>query len=343
MNLVLVAARGPYLPEVSAQVRVIDLGCTKVMFSLPKLIRHLRVARPDVLVSALETSNVVAVLAKRLSGSESRTVISQRTMAVSLRPDWKSAAASVYRLLAMILVRLTYRWADHVIAVSKGVAGDVKRFARVPDHKLTTIFNPLDLAVIEQLSMRADDACINSMPSGLYILGVGRLGKEKDFATLIRAFSKIASKTKASLVILGEGKERPALSQLVAGLDLQDRVALPGFVQNPFPWIARASAFVLSSLFEGCPNVLMQALACGTPVISTNCPGGSAEILEGGKWGRLVPVGDPTAMGEAILATLESKVHPDVRQRAGDFEIDRIARRYLQVLLPDRWSPAAGH
>ena len=166
------------------------------------------------------------------------------------------------------------------------------------------------------------------------ILGVGRLDLLKDFPTLVRAFAVVRSNRKCRLVILGEGPDRGKLEQLILRLGLEHDAYLPGFVSNPFPWMRHAKVFVSSSLTEGCPNALMQALACRTPVVSTDCVGGSAEILQDGKWGRLSPVGDCEAMAEAIEATFDATIHPDVSQRVSDFAHDKIARQYLDVLLP---------
>ncbi len=127
---------------------------------------------------------------------------------------------------------------------------------------------------------------------------------------------------------------------LVRELGIEQDVALPGFDRNPFAWMRRAGVFVSSSLSEGCPNVLMQALGCGTPVVSTRSIGGAAEILEDGRWGTLVPVGDPQAMADAIDATLDARTHPDGRLRAADFALDRVARQYLAIVLPERFPPA---
>ncbi len=171
------------------------------------------------------------------------------------------------------------------------------------------------------------------------ILGVGSLGARKDFPTLIRAFASVRSSRDCRLVILGEGPDRGKLESLIGEMGLQDEVHLPGFVINPFVWMRHASAYVCSSLNEGCPNALMQAMACGTPVVSTDCPGASADLLEGGKWGRLVPLRDHTAMADAISAILQSEEHPDVRKRAEDFAPERIAGEFLSILLPD--SPPA--
>jgi glycosyltransferase involved in cell wall biosynthesis len=167
------------------------------------------------------------------------------------------------------------------------------------------------------------------------VIAVGSLSKLKDFGTLVRAFSIVRKTRHCRLVILGEGQERGKLEVLINELGLQGDVMLPGFVSNPFPWIKKAALFVSSSLTEGCPNSLMQALACNTAVVSTDCVGGSAEILQDGKWGMLVPVGDAETMAEAVLATLSSVHKTDAVRRANDFALDKIVAEYLDVLFPE--------
>ena len=164
------------------------------------------------------------------------------------------------------------------------------------------------------------------------ILGVGRLTQAKDFPTLIRAFALVRKKHPARLMILGEGEERSKLETLVQELGLEKEVSLPGFVDNPYKYMKRAAVFVLSSKWEGFGNVLVEAMALGTPVVSTNCPSGPAEILENGRWGRLVPVGDVYALAEAIIETLDEEHHPDVANRAKDFAVELAVEKYINVL-----------
>jgi len=236
-------------------------------------------------------------------------------------------------------MRRFYRYADAVIANSQAVASDLIDHFRVPETKLRLIYNPLDLAQIERLSCeKIDDSWLIAGSSPL-ILGVGSLAVLKDFPTLIRAFSLLRSRCACRLAILGEGPDRADLEKLAAELDLQGDLHLPGFVENPFAWMRAARVVVSSSLTEGCPNALMQALACGTAVVGTDCVGGSSEILEGGRWGCLVPVGNPQALADSIQATMDLKNPPEVKKRAADFRIEEIARAYLRQLLPNSVLP----
>jgi glycosyltransferase involved in cell wall biosynthesis len=337
VDLALAQATGPYLSELASSVRIVDFGCPGVLRSLPRLARHLRVERPDALLSALEHANVVSVLARHIGGRETRCVISTRSVLSMLKHE--AGAMNAWRMRQA--ARLTYRFADAVIANSAGVAADVARYMRLPRDRIHVIHNPLNIESIDRLS-REPLVCagIDAAASPL-ILGVGRLSALKDFPTLLRAFALVRRAHECRLAILGEGSGRRQLEALATRLDIGGDLLLPGFVGNPFAWMRRATLFVSSSISEGCPNALMQALACGTRVVSTDCVGGSREILENGKWGQLVPVGDAPAMARAIAAVLDTPAGVDVRSRAADFSHEKIARRYLEVLLPDHaWQVA---
>jgi glycosyltransferase involved in cell wall biosynthesis len=329
VDLLLARATGPYLSEVASAVRIVDFG-GRVLRSSPRLVRHLRRERPDVLLSGLEHSNIVAVLSRFAAGTGTRCVISVRSVPTAVH----RANPSVRSWGLLQLVRASYRFADAIIANSQAVAADLAERLHLSSERMHVVYNPLDIAGLQRMSDQPVDHpwCAAGAPP--LILAVGSLTPLKDFATLVRAFSLVTVAHPSRLVILGEGPERGALERLIGELGLQQDVQLPGFVRNPFAWMRRAAMCVSSSLTEGCPNALMQALACGTAVVGTDCAGGSAEILEHGKWGRLAAVGDPAAMAQAIRATLDDKAHPDGRRRAHDFAHRAIARQYLHVLLP---------
>lgn len=326
VDLVLAKAEGPYLAEVRPDVQIVDLGCRRVLQSLPGLMRYLRRARPHALLSALNHANVIACLAHRLARVSTRLVISERnTLSVS-RPQ------NARGRLVPWFMRWTYPWADAVVAVSRGVADDLVRTIGISAERVQVIYNPVvDDDLLAKPKEPLDHPWFTDGAPPV-VLGVGRITEQKDFQTLIRAFARVRAERPARLLILGEGELRPQLEALVHELGLQDDVALPGFVANPFPYMARAAVFVLSSRWEGLPTVLIEAMACGCPVVSTDCPSGPREILEDGRWGRLVPVGDVETLAEAIAATLDAKNHPDVARRAQDFSVDRAVEGYLRVL-----------
>ncbi len=330
VDLVLAKAEGPYLAEVPGSVRIVDLKASRVLASLPALVRYLHRERPEAMLSAMGHANVVALWARRLAGVKTRLVVSERN---ALSSAARHVPSRRQKLMPWI-VRCFYPWADGIIAVSAGVADDLSRTARLRRESITVIYNPV---MIPELLEKADASLdhpwfVPGEPPVL--LGVGRLSVPKDFSTLIRAFARVRGARPARLLILGEGEERPRLESLVQELGLERDVSMPGFVENPFSYMRRASVFVLSSLWEGFPNVLGEALACGCPVVSTDCPSGPAEILDNGRYGKLAPVGDERALAEAILATLEAP--PDagtLRERAEDLFREDIPERYLKVLF----------
>lgn len=317
-------------------MRIVDLGAKGVLKSLPKLVKHLRSERPAALLSALDHSNIVAILACWIAGTDAKCVISMRSVPSAVYRRREGAAR---KWLLPMLMRKTYRFADRVIANSQVAAADLISQFRVPAQKLTVIYNPLDLELIQRLNRERIDSAWLRQNSAPLILGVGNLAVLKDFPTLIRAFSVVRSKRECRLAILGEGPDRRELENLVAELGLQQDVHFPGFIDNPFAWMRFAEVLVCSSLTEGCPNVLMQALACGTAVVSTDCVGGCSEILEGGLWGGLVPIGDAQAMAASILAILDGAERVDVKTRAADFAIGKIACAYLRQMIPDLPQP----
>lgn len=296
----------------------------------PALVRHLRRERVDVLFSAGTQSNLVALWARRFSGVDTRVVVSEQNTMSAVVAHAKRAFRKSYPALA----RSSYGSADAIVAISQGVADDLSRLTGLPRERIVTIRNAVVSDELRQKARVPVDHPWLDDPSVPVILGVGRLHRQKDFPTLIRAFTLARARRAARLIILGDGEERPGLEALVRSLGVIDDVALPGWVDNPFAWMARASVFVLSSAWEGNGNVLVEAMACGCPVVSTDCPSGPAEILDHGAYGPLVPVGDAEALAAAILSVLDRPpARERVRSRAELFDRDASIDRYLEVLL----------
>ena len=330
VDLVLATAEGPYLEQVSSAVRVVDLKASRILRALLPLVRYLRAERPVAMLSALDHANVVAVLARRLAGGATRCVISMRSVPTEV---YRRAGSAGSRLLLRFM-KFAYHFADAIIANSNAVALDLSRLLCVPVDDIHVIHNPLNLARIEEESRvpLAHDWFRDGAPP--LVLGVGSLAPLKDFETLIRAIAIVRQHHACRLVILGEGPDRKKLEAVARGIGVGNHVLMPGFVPNPFAWMRRARVFVSSSLTEGFPNALMQALALGLAIVSTDAVGGSAELLENGRWGRLVPVGKAGAMAAAIADCLDAGPNPDARRRAADFSHERVANRFLEVLLP---------
>ena len=328
VDLLLARASGPYLDDVSREVRVREVSPTGgVSRALPFLVRYLRKERPQLLVSTLHHASLVALTAKRVSLTRIPVFLREaNTPSKRVRSLRKPKD-----LLTDELARLAYRYANGIIAVSDGVAEDLRAHFGLSRQKLTVLRNPVvtdDL--LEQA--RADPGHL-WLEAGQppVVLGAGRLHVQKDFATLIRAFAAVRKNRAAKLIILGEGDERPALEELVRRLGLEDDVELPGFVDNPFAFMSRAALFVLSSKWEGLPGALIQAIACGCPVVATDCRSGPAEVLDGGSYGELVPVGDERAMAAAMLRTLESPPSAArLRSRSRQYSQDEVVRDYIE-------------
>ena len=329
VDIVLAKAEGPYLSLVPSEVRIIDLKASRVLLAFPGLVRFLRKERPVVLLSTLDHANIVALLAKLLSKVSTRVVIRLAgTISTGLRNSF-----SIKKILSFYLLKYCNSWFDGIIAVSNGVANDYAEATGIARERIKVIYNPV---VTPELFLQSEEPVKHPWftdGSPPVILGVGRLTVQKDFTTLIKAFSIVRKHRLTRLIILGEGEQRTKLEALVQELGLKDDVSMPGFVDNPFSYMSNASVFVLSSLWEGLPNVLIQAMACGCPVVSTDCPSGPAEILENGKWGKLVPVGDAEALAVAVENILDESNLPDVIQRAKDFALYKAVDRYLELLL----------
>lgn len=330
VDLVLARAEGPYLKEVPGDVQVVDLRASRVLASLPGLVNYLQEKRPAVLLSALDHANITALWAGKISRVPTRRVISVHNFLSSLS---QTAISTRDRLMPQ-WAKMFYRWADQVIAVSQGVAEDLSTLTGLPSEKIKIIYNPVvtpGLTDKARVPVRHPWLSQTEIP---VILGVGRLNKAKDFPTLINALKLVHKQRQARLLILGEGEERPFLEELIHRLGLYHDVELCGFVNNPYQYMARAAVFVSSSMHEGFGNVLVEAMACGCPVVSTDCPGGPAEILGKGVYGFLVPVGDADMMAGKIIQTINSPPDPDsLKKRASLFSLQQIISNYLEVIL----------
>ena len=328
VDLVLARAEGPYLPEVSAAVRIVNLDRGRVLAALVPLARYLRRDRPGAMLSALNHANVVAILARALVRVPLRLVVSERNSLSGLR-GWRGR-------VMLALMRRAYPAADHVIAVTEEMRDELVGQLGLHPVRVSAIPNPVDIDALRARAAERPDHPWLAPGQSPVLLAVGRLTPQKDYPTLIRAFAELRAARPCRLVILGEGGVRGALTALAAELGVAEDMALPGFVANPFGWMAACSVFVMSSRHEGFPNALVQAIACDARVVSTDCPTGPAEILDNGRWGRLVPVGDHAALARALAEALDDPAPPDSAARARAFRADTITVAYLDVLRPGR-------
>lgn len=333
VDLVVGRAEGPFVSQVPAGAHLVDLHARHIRAALPGLVRYLRDFPPTALLSAQTHANILAAVARRLGNPRVRLVVSEHNdMAAVVH-----APGAGRDRLRPFFARLFYPWADEIVAVSSGVANSLSVMTGLPRLSIHVIYNPLiplDLDVRKQAPCSHPWLAAGEPP---VLLAVGRLEHQKDYPCLLRALALLNQQQKTRLLILGEGPERSSLEALVNELGLQANVELPGFVENVFACMARTAVFVLSSAWEGFPSVLVEAMACGVPVVATDCPSGPAEILEGGRHGRLVPVGDPNALAEAIEAALTVPGPVETaRLRAKEFTMERAVQEYLPLLLGNR-------
>ncbi|MBS62893.1 glycosyltransferase [Salinisphaera sp.] len=326
--LVLARATGPLLDVVSEDVCLADLKCPSRAMAPLLLAQWLRRTQPNVLSSHMDIANVVAALASKLAGFKGHL---QHVVHIHVSSQ-KNHHRRLKDSLVFALCKRVYPKADSIVAVSDGVKEDLESSLALPPNSVTRIYNPIITDSFETLAAEpVFHEWIQDSQLPL-ITSAGRLHGQKDFATLIRAVGILkADGNPVRLLILGDGPEKQELARLVEQLGLGDSVQLIGYVENPLAYIHASNAFVLSSFFEGFGNVLVEALACGTSVVSTDCPSGPAEILDNGRYGALVPVGDVTAMAEAIRRTLLKKRNDpnDFTIQTRTFRASPVADAYL--------------
>lgn len=331
VDLVVGRAVGELVDEVAPGVRLVELGRSHNSSNLIRLARYLRSERPDALLPALIGANNISVLAARLSRAPTRVVISQHT---GIKPSlqkggWKN------KLLA-VLARWTYPRADAVVAVSNAVREDVLGFMRIDPGKVTVIYNPV---VTADLKRRAEEPLTDPWfgpDQPPVVLGVGRLALHKNWDDLIRAFSEMRDTLACRLLIFGQGPEEENLVALADELGVSDDIRFGGQVPNPLPYMREAAAFALVSRFEGLPTVLIEALYVGTPIVATDSHGGGREILGGGEFGSLVPVGDIPAIRDRLVDVLTNPPSPPPADSWAPYSEDEVIDEYLRVLIGDR-------
>jgi glycosyltransferase involved in cell wall biosynthesis len=312
---------------------------THTLRYLPDLVRYLRQERPLALLAAEPRLNCEAVWARRLAQVPTRLAVSEH---LHLSRS-KFGSARWRKPYLPRLLRRTYMAADAIIAVSDGVADDLAASTGIPRTHITTIYNPVVTPQLQTKTLEPLDHPWFVPGAPPVLLSVGRLSRQKDFSTLLRAFARLRmtyAEQNVRLLVLGEGPQRRQLEALIRQLGLGASVDLPGFVDNPFAYMARAAGFVLSSAYEGLPTVLIEALACGCPVVSTDCPSGPAEILRNGQDGQLVPVGNEAALAEALhrlLAVPHARHAPTARARLHShiarFSAQNAVQEYLKVFF----------
>jgi glycosyltransferase involved in cell wall biosynthesis len=309
--------------------RLFDLGVSHTALAVPALVRYLKTERPAALLAAKDRAIRAAVVARALSRVDI-PLVGRLGTNLSAAQENKPALLRWARTRPM---RWLYPKVNRVIAVSEGVAEDTLKLTGLPAERVVVVRNPVITPEMPAKAQAPVEHPWFNEPGSPIILGAGRLTEQKDFPTLIRAFSRVRAQRDCRLVILGEGRQRAELERLAAELGVAEAVSMPGHVKNPFAYMAKAQVFALSSRWEGSCNVLTEAMALGTPVVSTDCPSGSAEILGGGRYGPLVPVGDAEGLAEGVLRLLDQPTEPALLKEAvAEYTAERSARRYLEIL-----------
>jgi glycosyltransferase involved in cell wall biosynthesis len=329
IDVLKVRDHGPHFAEVPGGVRIIDLGTRHVYSSLFRVARYLRRERPASMLCDKDRVNHTALLARALAGTS--TYLALR-MGTTVSFDLAGRGA-LHRWKTRLSMRMLYPRADNVIVVSRGVADDMAAYTGLPRERITVVPSTIvpERMFHEELPKPDHPWFAEGEPP--VILGVGELGGRKDFATLIRAFARLRPEFPSRLMILGRGRLRDKLLDLAGELGVAGDVELPGFVDNPFRYLAHARLFAFTSKWEGLPFALIEALAVGVPVVATDCPSGPREVLQDGKYGPLVPVGDDRALAAAMLATLRNPLpRQELQQAARPYEIENAATAYAEAL-----------
>lgn len=328
ITLALGLRRGPYLPLIPPDVSLVELGHERGATAIRAVAATLHAGKYDLCFSMV-SMNLTAVLARELSRDPVRLVLGARNHYSRSLPAEASAAR-----LKMLAIRLLYPRADLVVGVSRGVTDDLVEHFGLPQFKALAIHNPIDLGRVRaQAAEPVDDPWFRPNSGIPVLLAVGKLQPAKGYPDLLRAFGLVRATQPARLAILGEGPERAALEAIVSREGLSADVRFLGFDSNPYRWLARATVFVHAAHFEGFPNVLVEAMACGVPVVSTDCPSGPAEILTDGRDGYLVPVGDSVTHAARTIALLDDAdlrggIREAAMRRVQDFEASHVLRRY---------------
>lgn len=330
VELILMQRRGELLPLLSPKIVIVDLGVDRIHKTINLLRKHFALSPPSVILAAMWPLTSATVFAWLLSGRKGRLFLSDHTVLSISRIHEHHVSLTYLRGL----VGMTYRFATGIIAVSEGVKTDLCRLGRLRETKVKVIYNPTATSISphrEDLQVRND---LWGAGFKYHILSVGTLKVQKDHQTLIKAFARISPELNAKLTILGEGVLRPQLETLITELGLNGRVSMPGFATDPYPWFRSADLFVLSSQWEGFGNVIVEALECGVPVVSTDCQSGPAEILDNGRFGKLVPVNDVDGLAAAMMASLvETHDREKLMNRAKMFSVNTISNQYLDYLF----------
>lgn len=330
VELLLINAKGPLLQEVPEYVKVVEIGEGKTFYLIPWLINYIKIKNFDIFMSFLPCANILMAISKLFVRRDTHYVITEHSLLLNMTLTGPTITNTMAKLFVYLCTK-TYIFADSIIAVSKGLADHMTKICPSRKENIHVIYNPIVTPELLEKGQEPLDYSWFHQNDSPIIIGIGSLNLQKDFATLINAFAKFRARNNGRLVILGDGPLRQELIAQAERLGIVEYFLLPGYVNNPYKYLARSSILVHSSRCEGFSNVLAEALALGIPVVSTDCPCGPREILEDGKYGKLVSIGDSDEMAEAIEMVLKEPLDKQkLINRAQDFSVKRITDEYIE-------------
>jgi glycosyltransferase involved in cell wall biosynthesis len=325
--------KGEFNKELNANVNLIVLKANRIITAIPSITKQLKLIDPDVIMVTEPACNIAVIIARLFSGIQTRLLIREGLFpSVACKESPYLQTRISYRLAPYL-----YKKADVIVGIASELADDLSTFLKVPRDEITLI--PINPVVTPKLYELAEQSTNHEWLNNKYcpvFLGVGRLEAQKDFKTLIKAFCLVRKKIKCKLIIIGNGNLHDELTSQIQETDYSKDIDLAGFNVNPFSFMAKADVLVLSSRYEGLPNTLIEALACGVPSVSTDCKSGPRDILNSGEFGPLVPVGDEFQMSDAMLDTLNNPIDKDILiARGAEYTLDKSIDAYLVHMFPD--------
>ena len=324
-HLALFAAEGEYLKDLPQDVVVHDLGVSRARYALSKIIRLVWKVRPQTILSTLSPTNVAVTLSRPFLPRDTRLLLSEAAFTSAVFDGEVR-----HRHLWNWLYRRFYKRADKVVCLCDSMIDDMAVQFRVPREKLMRIYYPVDVHRVRELAAAGGSPYSGSGP---HLVAAGRLCRQKGFDFLLDAMPSVLKHLpQAHLTILGEGELRGELTEQLRQLGLSDAVSLPGFQQNPWRYFSHADLFVLSSRYEGLPNVLLEALAAGVPVVATDCPGALREVQAYCKGMVLAPSENPAALADAIVSACARFRSTRPQQDMSNFDLHSVVGEYSRLL-----------
>ena len=328
VDMVMVNAKGEFISHLEPGVRVIDLKARHTRRAGKPFRNYILKEQPEIVIAIQSHVQLMVLMTRHKHRFTFPVILNEQSIFSSNVP-----ARGLKNILIRILAKKYFPLADAVAAVSTATAKDFTVCFPELNGRVDVIYNPVLPSVLTKETISVPDHPFFQTQEIPLIMSAGRLNPSKDFNTLLKAVSIVRKQIPVHLMILGEGEERENLLRQAKELQITESFSLPGFIPNPMSWMNYASVFVLSSKYEGLPFVLVEAMSVGCPVISTDCPGGSSEILGNGTYGRMVPVGDPERMAEAIVFTLKNRINKSILQkRASDFSAGSVVNNYLELI-----------